>query len=67
MQKITVIYGDIVFFDNIAMVCDVAMIETITANTLEDCQGIAEQNSGFYGGDYVIPEIFTGIIKTRGQ
>jgi len=63
-MKFTAIYGDIVFTDDRAAVHRVARIETINAPTADTAEEIAEHNAGFYGGDYLIVEIFKGKITS---
>jgi len=61
-MKFTAIYGDIVFADNSATIHRVARVETIIAPTADVAEEIAEHNANFYyGGDYLIVEIFNSI------
>lgn len=67
-MKVTVIYGTIVFNDcHEAIVSRVKSIDTIEADSAGLCEEIAEHNAGYFGGDYIIPELFSGTIRTQNS
>ena len=65
MKNLTVLYGSIIFDEEHgdAIIKRIEGLEHIEAGSIDDCQEIAEHNSRFYGGDYIIPSIFEGDIK----
>jgi len=64
MKNLTVLYGSIIFDeDGDAIIKRIEGLEHIEAGSIDDCLEIAEHNSRFYGGDYIIPSVFEGDIK----
>jgi hypothetical protein len=63
-MKTQALFGTILFPDDeTAIVQSVLKWETIQASTPEECQEIAEHNAGYYGGDWLIPSLYAGLIK----
>jgi hypothetical protein len=58
-MKVEVIYGTILFPDDFtAVVQEVKKREYVECDTEDDCMEVAEWNASFYGGDWLIPELF---------
>jgi len=67
-MRLQTVYGNIIFPDHeTAIVQSIARWETITGKTIEDCEELAEHNAGYYGGDWLIPELFAGRITWEAR
>jgi hypothetical protein len=62
-MKHEVIYGTILFIDDFtAIVQEVKKLEHVEGVSVEECMDMAEWNSSFYGGDWIIPALYNGTI-----
>lgn len=62
-MKVEVIYGDIWFPDDgVAVIKRVEKTEFVEGDTEDECMEMAERNASFYGGDWLIPELYNDPI-----
>jgi hypothetical protein len=63
MKKYSAIYGNIIFpDDDSAIVQGTYLVEPVEGIDDDECCEMAEWNSSFFGGDWIIPELYHGTI-----